>query len=157
MPESRECQAGDERLPPRFWAKVEVRANGCWVWTGARSGCKGGTRDDQYGYIRVDGKALRAHRFAYEALVGPIPTGLQLDHLCRFRPCVNPAHLEPVTNRENGLRGESPAAQAARKTHCPQGHPYDATNTASYRGKRYCKTCNREKAARAYARRTGRA
>lgn len=132
-------ELNDPRLPPRFWAKVQVQDD-CWIWTGAKAG-----PGEKYGYIRVDGKTLRAHRFAYEALVGAIPKGLQLDHLCRVRACVRPDHLEPVTNRENGLRGESFAAQQARRTHCSQGHPYNEENTHHYRGKRYCRTCNRDR------------
>lgn len=70
----------------------------CWVWTGAKQSAG-------YGALRVDGRVVLAHRHAYEQAVGPIPAGLQLDHLCRVTDCVNPEHLEPVTNRENVLRG----------------------------------------------------
>lgn len=130
----------------RFWAKVErVESSECWLWLACQDG-KG------YGLFWV-GRYVRAHRFAYELLVGPIPEGLQLDHLCRVRHCVNPAHLEPVTNRENVLRGEGLPAQAARKTHCPHGHPYDEANTLGRSdGSRVCRTCNRAWCA-AYARR----
>lgn len=142
---------GDERLPPRFWAKIEV-IDGHWIWMGARSGAHGKPRDMQYGYFNVGGKILRAGRVAYTALVGPIPDGLELDHLCRIRPCVNPACLEPVTTRENCLRGESPASHQARQTHCKYGHEFTPGNTYNYRGKRYCKACNRRKAREHYAR-----
>lgn len=79
-----------------------------------------------------------AHRVAYETWVGPIPDGLTIDHLCRNRLCIEPTHLEPVTNRENIQRGGN-----SLKTHCPQGHPYDEVNTASRNNRRYCRTCER--------------
>lgn len=127
----------------RFWAKVEI-GPGCWLWTaaGARSG-------NGYGRFHRDGRLLLAHRVAYEWLVGSIPDGLELDHLCRVRACVNPGHLEPVTLRENILRGESPSARNAVKSECPQGHPYDEANTYVDRtGRRHCRTCaKRRKAA----------
>lgn len=121
----------------RFWSKVEKTAT-CWLWLAARDG-KG------YGAAYVGGRQVRAHRFAYELLVGPIPEGLVLDHVkargCQHRHCVNPDHLEAVTNRENLMRGEGITAIAARKTHCPQGHPYDYVDPKSR--KRKCRTCRR--------------
>jgi len=117
----------------RFWAKVE-KTETCWLWTAYQDG--GG-----YGQFRVNGHGILAHRFAYELLIGPIPAGLTLDHLCRVRHCVNPAHLEPVSQRENTLRGESFAAQEARRTHCHKGHAYDLLNTRIYRGWRRCRAC----------------
>ena len=98
------------------WAKVE-RTDACWLWRGYLNG-------QGYGSIRWMGRQWRAHRLVYELTVGSIPPGLTLDHLCRVRHCVNPDHLEPVTNRVNLLRGESPSARHARKTHCPLGHEY---------------------------------
>jgi hypothetical protein len=130
-------------LPPlrtpieRFMAKVEF-TDTCWEWT-ARRDVLG------YGQLLWNQRAGRAHRVAYEYFVGPIPDGLELDHLCRNPPCVNPDHLEAVTHRENVLRGESPSARHARKTHCPQGHDYTATRTGATKGKRYCQTCRRER------------
>lgn len=113
---------------------TSVRADGCWVWIASRT--SGG-----YGKAWRAGRTVLAHRLAYETTHGPIPSGMQLDHLCRNRACVNPSHLEPVTARVNTLRGTSGAAQNAVKTHCPQGHAYDETNTGRNAGSRYCKPC----------------
>lgn len=116
----------------RFWPKViEDVDTGCWNWTGTRNGGGYGSFTAIYGESPVC-----AHRFAYQYVVGVIPVGLQIDHLCRNRGCVNPAHLEPVTARENSFR--------ARKTHCSAGHPFDTDNTYERRdGKRGCKECMR--------------
>ncbi len=90
---------------------------------------------------------MRAHRFAFEMARGPVPEGLQLDHLCRVRHCVNPGHLELVTSRVNTLRGTSFSAVNATKTHCPKGHPYSTENThTDASNKRHCRVCNREAA-----------
>lgn len=137
------AQFGDRRLPERFWAKTTSGAGGCWIWTGA---------DDGYGYgslsvgSRANGtkRAVRAYRYAYERIVGSVPEGLQLDHLCRVRRCVNPAHLEPVTRRVNLLRGMTITRANAEKTHCPRQHPYDSANTyVTKRGTRACRACSR--------------
>lgn len=128
----------DERTLERFWAKVSVNEEtGCWEWTAAKI-------PDGYGTFRVGGKLVLAHRFAWETFRGPISEGLQLDHLCRVRACVNPDHLEPVDCRTNLLRGATHAAANAAKTECANGHPFDDANT--YRrpnGWRVCRTCNR--------------
>lgn len=122
---------------PRFWSKVDLDGpGGCWLWTAGDNG-------EGYGRFWTGTGSMQAHRFAYELLVGPIPEGLQIDHLCRVRRCVNPAHLEPVTQRENILRGTSPQAKNATKTHCPKGHPYNEENTRWHRGSRYCRVCPR--------------
>lgn len=119
-------------LPDRFWSKVR-QTDSCWLWTGATS--------DGYGRFAHEGRTDVAHRLAWRALVGPIPDGLHIDHLCRVRRCVNPEHLEPVTCRENVLRGIGPSAEHAVKTHCPAGHEYTPENTYRYRNMRMCRAC----------------
>ena len=133
-----------------FWSKVEKIDGGCWNWVA-------GKNTYGYGQTTFGGKKALAHRRAYMELVGPIPRGLTLDHLCRNRGCVNPEHLEPVTQKENTLRGMSVAALNAAKTQCPSGHPYEGENVKVYRNKngqaaRYCVECSRIKA-RAYEKR----
>ena len=122
----------------RFWEKVDLSdPGGCWPWAGS-------LRSYGYGQFSISHSVNAfAHRVAYEILVGPIPAGLTLDHLCRNRRCVNPAHLEPVTMRENILRGTSFSAQAARRTHCPFGHPYDGVvvETFAAHAQRICTRC----------------
>lgn len=130
-------------LAARLWGSVDKDGpGGCWIWRGAIAG--GG-----YGQIRVDGNQRKTHRVAYELVVGPIPDGHVLDHLCENRRCVNPYHLEPVTQQVNQMRGMTTlAAKNAAKTHCPQGHPYDEENTRqnfTARGRsRRCRACARE-------------
>ena len=119
----------------RFWTKVE-KTDGCWNWTACTH--------QGYGRFNHNGSAVLAHRLSYELLVGPVPTGLTLDHLCRNRKCVNPAHLEPVTRGENVLRGESLQAQNARKTHCPRGHLLSGENMSLKGSYRRCLSCHRE-------------
>lgn len=128
----------------RFWSRVN-KTDTCWLWTGtgSRTGLGYGRFQPELGNPRLVG----SHRWAYEQLVGPIPPGLHLDHLCRTPSCVNPAHLEPVTNRENQLRGVGFPARNAAKTHCPQGHPYAGPNLyIAANGGRICRTCLRERA-----------
>ena len=126
----------DSRLPERFWSKVNESPTGCWIWTAAHTA-------DGYANLKVDGKAIRAHRFAYQALVGSIPDGLDIDHLCRVRDCVNPCHMQPVTRRVNTLRGVGWTAQQAAKTHCIRGHEFNDQNTYLVRGRnRSCRKCN---------------
>jgi hypothetical protein len=129
---------GDERLPERFWSKVlNHPATGCWEWQASRFWTG-------YGRFWVNPRTRSTHRVAYEALVGLIPPGHDIDHLCRNKNCCNPAHLEPVTQRENTLRAESPPALNAIKTQCTQGHAFDTMNTRTRRdGSRTCLICER--------------
>ena len=125
-------------LAERFLPKIEIDlATNCWQWQGSID-------STGYGRFRFQGKQTMAHRFAYEWFLTPIPNDLVIDHLCRNRACVSPAHLEPVTNRENLLRGQGLAADNVRKTHCPSGHPYSGENliVLSHR-RRGCRACKR--------------
>ncbi|TBO59895.1 HNH endonuclease [Streptomyces kasugaensis] len=109
-----------------------------------------------YARISVDGERQYAHRVSYEAFVAPIPDGLVIDHLCRNRGCVNPEHLDAVTQRVNVLRGESPAAARARQVACIHGHQLDATNTyRAANGTRKCRRCRANARERSRRRRQG--
>lgn len=125
-----------------FWNKVD-RSGDCWEWQAFRDkdgyGVWGWREEDRRW------KNVRAHRFAYEEVVGEIPEGLQIDHLCRNPSCVNPDHLEPVTARENTLRGVGITARHAKQTHCHQGHEFTDDNTyINPSGSRVCKQCRRK-------------
>ena len=107
---------------------------GCWNWDGSIGG-------NGYGVARVGRSSTSAHRFIYEQEVGPIPPGLEPDHLCRNRGCVNPSHMELVTHAENVLRAMQYTARVLSEQ-CKDGHPLDGIRTRSGGG-RYCKTCVR--------------
>lgn len=158
---------GSLGLPPRptieerFWAKVNKdgpdgfhsqtgeNLGPCWLWTGTTGKVDGYGRFVVGELPSVNGQRRRkrvlAHRWGYEHFVADIPNGLEPDHLCRVRPCVNfERHLEPVTHRENMLRGATPSAANAAKTECFKGHPFSLENTYTCpRGKRYCRICQR--------------
>lgn len=124
----------------RFFQTVEQDGD-CWLWTGQST--------HGYGTFALGNRRLRSHRWIYEQMRAEIPAGLHLDHLCRRPLCVNPWHLEPVTNRINVLRGASPLALQAAQTHCKHGHEFTSENTyVDPRGHRNCRTCARAKFAR---------
>jgi len=124
-------------MKAKILANITRDKNGCWVWNGYTKGW--------YANISVDGKSKKAHRVSYEAFVGPIPDGKQIDHLCRNKSCVNPTHLEPVSQRENILRSDSMPAKNVLKTHCYKGHEFTGENTYRDReGNRSCKACKKE-------------
>lgn len=121
----------------RLVTKIEI--GDCWNWTASKN-------NYGYGRLRVDGKTLYAHRLVYQWLVGPIPEDKECDHLCRNPACVNPDHIELVSRKVNVLRGESPSAKHAVKTHCPRGHEYDEDNTAmTLVNTRRCRACDRDR------------
>ena len=121
-------------LTERFWSYV-VKGDGCWLWSGSRT-------SDGYGRMglpRTQGsKFLKAHRLSYEINIGPIPTDLVIDHLCRTPLCVNPDHLEPVTNRENILRGVAPNIQVHNSGVCKRGHSREGNAMKD----RHCRPCH---------------
>ena len=127
-------------LPPHIASKIDsTHLGACWLWKAAKT--------SGYGVVQFDGRVQRAHRVVYQILIGPIPKGLELDHLCRNRACVNPAHLEPVTGAENIARGESKSALHSRQTHCKRGHPFTPENTylrkRAHKTERFCRECSR--------------
>lgn len=130
-----------QRSWDRFWSLVDV-GGPCWIWTGTLD-YKG------YGRAMYRNQPIRfTHRIVWEMLVGPVPEGLELDHLCRVRACCNPDHLEPVTHAENMRRGIT-----ATKTHCPKGHPYAGENLkVNSRAGRQCRTCSAYHSAQSKAR-----
>lgn len=148
-----------ERMSEEAGKWIPHPVSRCWIWTAATVTFK----KCVYGVIGAEGGRgsgnRLAHRVMYELYRGPIPGGLELDHLCRNTRCINPDHLEPVTHAENVRRGDGAAAlrdgaakQRAR-THCPQGHPYDESNTHHYHGRRVCIICKRFRGTKAYRQR----
>lgn len=131
-------------LPERIERKIRIVDSGCWEWTAS-------LRPEGYGQVRDRKRMARAHRLVYELLVGPIPEGLPLDHLCRNRRCVNPTHLEPVTVLENLRRGVGVVSNInATKTHCLRGHEFNADNTYTHVSDkraphRICRPCANER------------
>jgi hypothetical protein len=139
--------ASQMSLLERFWSHVEEGApDECWRWTGW-------INDAGYARLRLKRGALTVSRFAYElATTEPVATGVHIDHLCRNRWCVNPAHMEPVTPRENTIRGVGLSARRAAQTHCQRGHEFTPENTYRKPGRsnrphesRECRTCRRER------------
>lgn len=120
-------------LTLRLARHMTVDENGCWLWTASLD--KNG-----YGQMTLEGRCRRAHQVSYENFIGEIPVGLEPDHLCRNRRCINPRHLEYVTHLENVRRGSK-----AMKTHCTHGHEYTITNTGRNHGRRACRACARLK------------
>lgn len=136
-----------DRLPAHILDKIMFEpTTGCWLWIAS-------TTWGGYGQVAVNRKPKAAHRVVYRLLRGEIPDRMTCDHLCRNRACVNPDHIEIVTQRINLLRGVGRTAINASRTHCPQGHVYDEHNTGRARkGSRYCKTCIRLRVRDYYAR-----
>ncbi len=141
----RDIQLSGFTYMERFWAKVDKNGpipenrpdlGPCWEWTGANTAGYG---------VYGRGPQKLVHRMSYELHIGPIPAGLQIDHLCRNRCCLNPDHLEVVTGAENLRRSLGPTGLNAQKTHCKRGHPFDEGNTRIGKdGSRNCRTCVRE-------------
>jgi len=134
-------------IEQRFWEKVGPHDDPhvCWLWLAATVPSRG----LRYGYFWDGSRMVYAHRLSYELQYGSIPDGMPVDHVkargCTSTLCVNPAHLEVVTHKENNIRSNSPSALCAKKMCCSQGHPYDKENTRVYHDKRYCRACNRER------------
>lgn len=129
----------------RFSAKFVANGyNDCWIWTGA-------VESQGYGRFCLHGKTIYAHRASFILHNSVIPDGMQIDHLCRNRRCVNPSHLEIVTQKENILRGESPTAKHARQAVCIRGHELSGKNLRiAPNGARKCKTCHNSESKRSY-------
>jgi hypothetical protein len=128
-----------ERAVEIFWSRVEITAS-CWYW-------RGSCDIDGYGQFGINKKTWKAHRFAYETMIGSIPLGYEPHHTCNNPGCVNPDHLEVVTRREHILKNRSwgVATWNLNKTHCPKGHPYDEDNTYHEPGGgRGCRICRKE-------------
>lgn len=131
-------------LPESIATRLKEDEKGCWLWQGR-------LLPHGYGAFQYQGLSTTAHRIVYIQLVGEIPKGLEMDHLCRVRNCCNPSHLEPVTHHTNVIRGVAAEVTKARhkeRTHCKRGHPLSGDNVYLYDGKyptRICRTCGRER------------
>lgn len=127
----------------RFWEKVDQTGE-CWLWTGPLH---------SLGYPQrmwIDGERIYPHRLSHELFIGPIPDGLEIDHLCRVRHCVNPDHLEAVTHAENLRRAPNQVTTTnARKERCIRGHKFSGRDKRGYRECRTCITLNRRRRAKA--------
>ena len=117
----------------RFWSKVE-KTKSCWIWKGSKTSLG-------YGDFSIDDIRIASHRYVFFRKYGYLPKGLVLDYLCRNRACVNPVHLEPITAKENVLRGIGPSALNKKKTHCVRGHEFTSKNTRYNKGRRICIKC----------------
>lgn len=127
-------------IEERFWNKVD-KQEFCWIWTAYKD-------EKGYGIFQYQG-SKKAHRVSYELIKGEIPQDMMLDHLCKNKSCVNPAHLEVVSSRTNSLRAKNTIAYLnADKSHCPNGHPFLADNLIisknGYNGARRCRKCKNE-------------
>lgn len=131
-----------ERIRNRY---VEV-PSGCWMWLST-------INTTGYALMKVEGRHRVAHRVVYEHMVGPIPDGLVLDHLCMVKACVNPAHLEPVTQAENVRRCNETLGIKQYATHCPSGHDLATHGRLSSEGFRRCRACEKPASQRRYLRR----
>lgn len=139
---TRETKSWDQVLE-RIYEKIEpVPESGCWIWLGATKG------EEEYGRIYIGKQRFTLHKLMYELLVGPVPDGLVLDHLCRVRCCINPYHLEPVTDAVNIYRGKAPGIIRMGSAHCVKGHPWDGKNTRVHGERRFCRSCERERSTR---------
>lgn len=127
----------------RIGEKFSFGADGCWPWHAGLDG-------HGYGKFWLNGKMRQAYKVMYELLVGPVPSGTELDHTCRNRVCVNPGHLEPVTHRENVRRGtRGPSRKGMRLTHCRRNHEFSKDNVYERpNGDRVCRTCRKASAQR---------
>lgn len=120
----------------RFWDKVD-KTGDCWLW-------RGYIKPNGYATFRLGKDKVYVHRLSYEMANDKIPIGLVIDHTCSVRHCVNPSHLEAVTQRENLLRSPTIVSVESAKTHCSNGHEFNAMNTNYARGKRHCRVCGRD-------------